>query len=463
MKSLLVSEIRKVVNGELIQGDDYLPINYVAYYMQQVKYPKTLLFLRSSLKIDWDTIQSCLPCAVITDKDFTELHGLDGCTIIQVKKLQNAYWEFIAYYRSLFRIPVVAVTGTCGKTTTKDIIEHILNNKFKVHVTNASANGRPGHLNNLTRIDESTDAAVFETAVGKPGDIIYCGKYFKPTIGVITNIGLDHLDGCKTIDGYIQAKGEMLSILGKGTLIINADDKKTRSIALNNFEGRIITIGIYHPADFQASNIHYGNNGMDFNLCFENTEYPIFIPGYGEHQVYNALAAIAAVHEMRMNIGIREAGKRLTTFNNMPRHLEMLPGPRGSIILDDTWKISLNSLDSALKVLHEIGNNRIKIALLGSLYSLGNLHKEVYQKAGEMIARTEVDVLLAIGKMAGKMAKKIARNAKEMGWKGKVIKLKRYNDAYRLLNKNLDEHCIILIKGDMYDRSMVHLVNRFRN
>lgn len=462
MKSLLVLEIRKVVNGELIQGDDYLPINYVAYYMQQMKYQNTLLFLSSSLKVDWDIIRNSMPCAVITDKDFTELHDLDGCAIIQVKDLRSAYWEFVEYYRSLFRIPVVAVTGTCGKTTTKDMINHILNHKYKVHVTNASANGRPGHLRNLTRIDESTEAAVFETAVGKPGDIINCGKYFKPTIGIITNIGLDHLDGCKTIDGYIQAKGEMLSILGKGVLIINADDEKTRTIELNKFEGRIVTFGIYNPSDFQASDIHYGNNGMDFNLSFENAEFSIFVPGYGEHQVYNAMAAIAAVHEMRMNIGISEAGERLQTFNNMLRHLELQPGPRGSIILDDTWKMSLNSLESALKVLHEIGYNKVKIALLGSLYSLGNLQEEVYKNAGEMIARTEVDVLLTVGKMAGKMARKIARNAKEMGWRGKVNNLRGYNDAYHLLNKNLNEHCIILIKGDMYDKSMIHLVTRLK-
>lgn len=163
-----------------------------------------------------------------------------------------------------------------------------------------------------------------------------------------------------------------------------------------------------------------------------------------------------------MNIGISEAGERLQTFNNMLRHLELQPGPRGSIILDDTWKMSLNSLESALKVLHEIGYNKVKIALLGSLYSLGNLQEEVYKNAGEMIARTEVDVLLTVGKMAGKMARKIARNAKEMGWRGKVNNLRGYNDAYHLLNKNLNEHCIILIKGDMYDKSMIHLVTRLK-
>jgi len=100
--------------------------------------------------------------------------------------------------------------------------------------------------------------------------------------------------------------------------------------------------------------------------------------------------------------------------------------------------------------------------LLGSIPSLGHLHEEVYQNAGEMIARTKVDVLLSVGKMAGNMVKEMAKYAEKRGWSGKVCILKEYDDAYRLLKKSLDEHCILLIKGDMYDQSMIHLVTRLR-
>jgi UDP-N-acetylmuramoyl-tripeptide--D-alanyl-D-alanine ligase len=462
MKPLVVGEIRELVNGVLIQGSDDILIKNVAYYLKKIKRPNMLLFLRSNRNVNWDIIHSCVPCAVIMDKNFSDLQGIDGCTAILVEDIQIAYWQFVEYYRRLFQIPVVAVTGTCGKTTTKDMIHHILNDKFKVHGTNASANGRTGHLSNLMGIDETTQAAVFETAVGKPGDITNSSKYFKPTIGIITNIGLDHLDGCKTVDGYIRAKGEMVSILGEGVLIVNADDEKTKTIGLDNFEGRIVCFGIHNPSDFQATKVNYSINGMEFVLSFENTDYPIFVPGYGEHQVYNALAACAAVHEMGMGIGMNEATERLQTFDNMLRHLEMLPGTGGSIIIDDTWKISLNSLESALNVLQEMGKKRKKIALLGSIPSLGNLHEEVYRNAGEIIARTKVDVLLSVGKMAGNMVKEMAKYAEKRGWSGEVCLLKEYDDAYRLLKKTLDEHCILLIKGDMYDQSMIHLVTRLR-
>jgi UDP-N-acetylmuramoyl-tripeptide--D-alanyl-D-alanine ligase len=452
-----------LLTGTLIYGSDDLIIKNVAYYMEKLNKPNTLLFLRSNRNTDYDTIRNCVPCAVITIKYFADLQGIDGCTVIMVKDMQSAYWQFVEYYRSLFQIPVVAVTGTCGKTTTKDMINHILKNKFKVHGTNASANGRTGHLSNLMRIEETTEAAVFETAVGRPGDIINSGKYFKPTVGIITNIGVDHLDGCKTVDNYIKAKAEMINILtDKGVLIVNADDKKSKQIALYNFQGRIIYTGIRNPSDYQASEICYGKAGMDFVLTYENTKYPIFVPGLGEHQVYNALAACAAVHETGLEISMSEAAERLRTFANMARHLEMLPGIGGSLILDDTWKISLNSLESAFKVLYEVGKDKKKIAVLGSIPSLGNFRKEAYKKAGKTIARTRVDVLISVNKTAGKMVRKMAKYAEKKGWSGKVYTLEKYNDAYHLLKKTLDERCILLVKGDMYDKSMVHLVTRLR-
>ncbi|HWQ41186.1 MAG TPA: Mur ligase family protein [Desulfosporosinus sp.] len=464
MKPFSVGQIRKLVNGVLIQGPDDLLIMNAVYYLRKMKKPNTLLFLRSKWKVDWDVIQRCAPCAVVTDKLFEDLSCIDGCTIILVENTETAYWQFIEHYRNLFQIPVIAVTGTCGKTTTKDMIKHILKNKFKVYGTNASANGRTGNFSYLMGIDETTEVAVFETAVGKPGDITNSSNYFKPIIGIITNIGVDHLDGCKTVNGYIQAKGEMVSILGdEGILIVNADDEKSKRIGLDKFRGRIVYFGIHSPSEFQASEVYYGENGMDFILTFENMKYPMFVPGYGEHQVYNALAALAAVHEVGMGIGMREAAERLRIFHNMVRHLEMVPGIAGSMILDDTWKININSLEAAFKVLHEMGRGKKRMALLGSLTSLGNWQEEVYLNAGEMIAQMEVDVLISVGKMAGKMVGKMARYAEAKAWSGEVYAFVKYDDAYRMLKQILDEHCILLIKGDMYDKSMISLAVRLRD
>ena len=136
--------------------------------------------------------------------------------------------EICPFYRDQFHIPIVAITGTSGKTTTKEMIKHILSADRKVTATTLSGNSRTASLQYLLGIEDETEA-VFETAVGSPGDVTNAGRYFKPTIGIITNIGAHHLNYCKTLEGYIQAKGEMLDIIHpKGTLIINAEDMNTK-------------------------------------------------------------------------------------------------------------------------------------------------------------------------------------------------------------------------------------------
>src|SRR5690606_28178114 len=121
-------------------------------------------------------------------------------TIIKVENLKEAYWKFITNYRDSIDIPVIAVTGTSGKTTTKEMIRHLLSFSRKVAFTNSTNNSRTAHLTYLLGMDESTEVAVFETAVGAPGDITNAATYLKPTIGIITNIGEHHLNYCKTLE-----------------------------------------------------------------------------------------------------------------------------------------------------------------------------------------------------------------------------------------------------------------------
>lgn len=167
----------------------------------------------------------------------------DGVTIVKVDDMTSAYWKFVEYYRSQFKIPIVAITGTAGKTTTKEMVKHILSSDYEVVATHLSNNSRTELLQNLLRISEMTNAAVFETAVGAPGDVLGAGRYFKPSIGVITNIGSHHLNYCKTQEGYIEAKAEMLQIVGKGTLIINADDINTKKSTFMVFKEKSFALG----------------------------------------------------------------------------------------------------------------------------------------------------------------------------------------------------------------------------
>ncbi|MBY0121557.1 UDP-N-acetylmuramoyl-tripeptide--D-alanyl-D-alanine ligase [Bacillus sp. S/N-304-OC-R1] len=460
---LSVKDIRQCINGQLIQGSDDFKVHDIIYHQEKIDQNK-LLFLRQKWKIDWEKISKSTPCVVVTDIIFPELEKIGMCTVIKVENIESAFWKFVDFYRDQFSIPVVSITGTNGKSTTKDMIKHILNFDHKVTGTKKSANSRTHNLTYLLSIEKDTDAAVFESAVGKPGDVILASKYFKPTIGIITNIGVYHLDGCKTPEAYIQAKAEMIQAVGSnGTLIVNADDENIKKMGIKSFKGKLLTFGINNRANFKASKIQYDQNGMRFELTYKkgkysifNKRYPVFVPGYGQHQVLNALAAIAAAFEM--GIGIKESASRIRTFSNLPSHFECIITKGGYIIVDDTWSSTPSSLIAAIETLNGISNGRKKVALIGDFKRLGDLSLEYHYQVGEKIAEIGVDTLITVGPLAAV----IAERAKTRGLKGDVYSFPDIQGVELLLEKILDKNSILLIKCSSTNQPIVKLKSKLK-
>ncbi|PZX01614.1 UDP-N-acetylmuramoyl-tripeptide--D-alanyl-D-alanine ligase [Psychrobacillus insolitus] len=465
MKPFSVKEIRLCVNGQLIQGSDEFMVNDMIYHITKME-PNKLIFLRQKSRIDWEKIAQSVPCVVVTDSLYAELELIENYTIIKVQDIEQAFWKFVDFYRDQFSIPVVSVTGTNGKTTTKDMIRHILSFDRIVTGTKHSANSRTHHLTYLLSIEKDTDAAVFESAVGEPGDVLLASRYYKPTIGIITNIGVYHLDGCKTPEAYLQAKAEMVQAVGsKGTLIVNADDENTKKIGLKEFQGKVLTFGVNNHADFQATKIQYGDNGMHFELTLKKRnlfsytfkeKYSIFVPGYGQHQVLNALAAFVAVHEMGIDISV--AAKRIQSFHNLRAHLECNIGMGGCIILDDTWSSTPGSLKAAFETLNGISRGKKRIALIGDIKRLGNFSLDFHRQTGDMIAENGVDVLITVGSMAVE----IAKQAELKGLHGKVYSFPNIHGVELLLEKILDENSILLIKSSSTNDAIVNLKSKLK-
>jgi UDP-N-acetylmuramoyl-tripeptide--D-alanyl-D-alanine ligase len=456
LKPLQINQIIKVIDGELIKGSNNLLINNVLYFMKEPIKPNTLIFIRNKSQIKYEYINNT-PITIVTDNISEEIKSLVSCTIILVKDIETAYWKFIDYYRNLFNIPVIAVTGTCGKTTTKDMIINILSQHFNVQGTKSTANGRTAHLGYLLGIDESTDVGVFETAVGDLGDLTYAFRYFKPKIGVMLNIGIDHLYRCKTQDGYIQAKTEMVTELSRsGILILNADDKNIQRIDLRNFKGTILYFGIHTASDFLASDIKYGENGMNFTLSFMGKKYPIFVPGYGEHQVYNALASIAAVNQI--GIQVEMAAVDILKHKNLPHHHQLAEGINGCLILDDTWHSNPTSLEAAFQTLNGIANGKKRVALIGQITHLGSHTFPSARVVGAMIAKEGVDILITVGLTADE----IAKEATLKGLVGNIYVFPNIKGVYPFIEKILDENTILLAKCSMYDTPFKKLIKKLK-
>jgi UDP-N-acetylmuramoyl-tripeptide--D-alanyl-D-alanine ligase len=456
LKPLSIEYIRKIVDGELIHGSDTLLIETSAYRLRQVRRTNTLFFSKT-IVLNWDKLKKHFPLIIVTDTSTVltkEIKNMIDLTIIKVIDLKKAYWDFIKHYRSFFNIPVVTITGTSGKTTTKEMIRHILEENKRVAATQGSNNSRTANLQYLLSIDEETDVAVFETAVGAPGDILNASKYFAPTIGIITNIGAHHLNYCKTEEEYINAKAEMVSaVCENGILILNADDKNSGKINMENFTGELVTIGIHSNAHFKASNVNYANNGMDFILTYQDQNYAIFVPGFGEHQVYNALAAVAAVQNI--GVSISESIARLRTFKTLKKHLQILDGMNGSKIIDDSWSSTSTSLEAAFNVLSALGKGKKKLAVISSMTDLGTWSYVIHEQAGEMIAKTDIDVLITLGHFS----KRMANRAINCGFKGTHYSYGNSAQVVRFLEKTINENTLILIKGDMYAKEPKEIIS----
>ena len=242
----------------------------------------------------------------------------------------------------------------------------------------------------------------------------------------------------------------------KGTLILNADDDNIKKISLEDFKGKIIYYGVGENADYQASNIEFVPKGMSYILTVNNKRYKVFIPGYGVHQVYNSMAAIAAAYEV--GISYRDSIKLLPSFKHLNSHFEVMKGLNQCQLIVDTWNINPTSLEASIKTMCEIAKNRKKIALVGSIDALGKNSRQLHQKVGDMICQYDLDVLITIGFQARYIALQCRRN----GFKGKVYSFSSTEGVRRLLNQIVDKDTTLLTKCSMHDPAVINFVNNLK-
>ena len=443
MKWLYLNDILTHIEGELIQGKGNPLIKRVTTRSKNLKNNTLLLYVNRTKKINLNEQYDSI--VIVTDQPEQVINCGENICIVKVKNIFNAYGGFIRYYRSLFNIPVIGITGTAGKTTTKEMVKCILEKDHVVSSTWKSENHPALNLYYLLRLNERTEAAVFEMCVIHPGDLKSSCNHFQPQIRVLLNIGVHHLTGCKTPEIYRKAKEEIFEGLDpvNSVLILNSDDEYIKKIDASKLKGKIIYFGFSKQADFRAANVSYRQNGMMFTLYYQDKKFKVYVPGYGEHNVYNALAAIAAASEA--GVPIQEACNRLASFSPVIEHMQFRTGVNGCTVIDDTWNSSPPSMTAALQVLKDVAKSKRKIAILGYMPPLGSGEwaKKEYAKMGEKAVKTGVYLLIVVGNEAGE----IGRKALELGMdKSKVFFCNTGTDVFRVIAPLLDAKTIILLK-----------------
>lgn len=449
MKNLQLSDIiAKSIHGEIMQGPRNGIIDNVAIKPQNIKNNTLYFNIHKNLVINFKSIPKNNLIVIVTDS-LRRFKGLgDNITLIKVKNINDAYWNFIDYYRNQFDIPVIGVTGTCGKTTTKEMIKHILSLKYRnIVATYKSFNGGQRSLKYLMQVDEYTQAVVMEMSGAYTNNLIFYGKYFKPQIGIITTIGVDHLSSLKTHENYIKEKAKLLDGLdNKGILILNADDENIKKISLANYKGKVIYFGFNATADYAGSNLRTSANGIEFTLRHDNKNYKVSIPVFGDFNAYNALAAIAATCEAE--IKIEKAVESLKSYTNIERHVQLCKGIKGCSIIDDTWSTNPTSAAAAIGLLKKYSEGKKTIAVLGRMGLLGDYSIEFHRQIGEQIAEAGINYLIT----TDARSKYIGIGAREKGMNADCIyNCSNINQIMSSLDTLLDENTIVLVKTSMLD------------
>lgn len=333
----------------------------------------------------------------------SEPNAPEGVPLIYVDDTLDALQCLAAAYRKRLPVKVVAVTGSNGKTTTKDLIDAILATTFSVYKTKGNLNSRIGLPLSLLEIDPETEVAVLEMGMSEPGQIARLSEIAAPDIAVITMIGLSHLSSLGSREQIAAAKREIAQGLrAGGTLVVPGDEPLLSSAAWE--EGgswERIEFGVDETYDYGAASIEQEPEGIRF--WANRPELPeLFLPLLGKHNVHNALAAIAVADRLgipgdRIARGLKQA--RLTGMR-----MEKLAGRHGSTIINDAWNASPASMEAAIDTLREMTGYARKIAMLGDMLELGADEAELHRVIGRKLAAGGVDYILTVGDLARHIA-----------------------------------------------------------
>ena len=343
--------------------------------------------------------------AVLVSKNFAQ--DVDG-VVIKVDDTLTAYRQIAGSWRNRFDIPVVAITGSNGKTTTKDLTAAALTQLGHVLKTSANFNNEVGVPLTLLELNANHKAAVVEIGMRGLGQIAELAKYVKPTIGIVTNVNETHIELLGTIENIARAKGELVNAIpAGGTVILNADDPHVAAMKNLVADGvKVITYGLEVPADLTAKNFLIGSISTEFVLTYAGTEYDFEIPMLGRHNVSNALAAVAA--GLSLGLTIDEIQRGISTLTTTKMRFEVIRRD-GLTIVNDAYNASPASMRVALRTTAEIYDGR-KIAVLGDMLELGDVSEKLHREVGAQLLENHFDTLIALGEL-GKFIAEGARDA----------------------------------------------------
>lgn len=383
--------------------------------------------------------------AVVVERG-RKLEPLPGCAVIQVANARPALGQLGAAYRRQFSLPVIAVGGSNGKTTTKELIASVLRQKLATLWSEASFNNDIGVPATLLRLESAHRAAVLEVGTNHPGELAPLVEMIAPQFGVLTNIGREHLEFFGDLAGVAQEEGALAELLpADGTLFVNGDNEWSDRI-VKRTSAKIIRVGLNAGNDWRARDLQLEKSGMEFQVDAPDAafsgEYQINL--LGRHQVQNALFALAVGAELGLNPA--ELARGLAECQAAKMRLQVWDWS-GVCVLDDTYNANTDSMLAALQVLQELPGKGRRVAVLGDMAELGAHSASAHAEVGRRVAELGIGQLIAVGKMAGVMGQ-----AARAAGLNRVIELVDAEAAVTTLKSFLKAGDTVLLKASRASR-----------
>ncbi len=440
-----LKDIAEITNGTLVNCDPDEIVKEISKDSRQIEEGSVYIALKGANFNGHSFVNQAIEKGAICAVVDADEGGFDKLPYLQVENTYAALRSIAERYRGLFNISVIGITGSVGKTSTKEMIACVLEQKYNTHKTEGNFNNEVGLPLTMLRLTEENELSVVEMGMSAFGEISRLTKIARPDTAVITNIGVSHIENLGSRENIKKAKFEILEgMSSEGTVILNGDDDLLYP-EVANLEYETLSFGIENATcDIVARDIKTYSDSSVFSVRIDGITYTVTVNVPGRHNIYNAMAAILV--GLKYGIGMEDIlqGIRSYTPSGMRQSIIKLPL---HVLIKDCYNASPASMKSGLEVLkltETEGYNGRKVACLADMLELGDISVSAHQDVGRMVKEFGVDCLITVGTLG----KEIANGAIKAGFDSLNVHSYSDNDALkRELKMLLLDGDTILVKG----------------
>ena len=440
MYNIYVKDIVRLCRGKVLYGNEELKLSTFSIDTRKINVGDVYVAIKGE-RLDGNDFcdealekgASCLIVNRVPECVF------DNVTVVLVDDSIKCLQGLASYKRSLFDIPVIAVTGSVGKTSTKDIIYSVVSKKYKTHRTIGNYNNHLGVPLTILSMPNDSEALVVEMGMNHFGEISVLSQIAKPTISVITNIGTAHIGNLGSREGIRQAKMEILDGMIGDKLVINGDDDMMSQVVDELREKYdISTVSIDNESTYKAIDIEYEVFSSKFSI---NDLNDVVVNVGGKAYVYNSLIAYAVGNFLNICDDLIKDG--IKEFKLSSSRLEKKITKNGVVLIDDTYNANFDSMNASVELLGRVNDKR-KVAILGDMLELGEYTNLYHTNLGDVVFENNIDILITIGEYS----KLIGKRAIEVGFnKDNIYSFDKEDESYEFLDRFLGDNDIVLLKG----------------